>query len=238
MLGPWRNVRRGVVACATAVVLLLAVAPRAYAQTEDGADADASRDWVETFAASIRLLILEHGVRMAAEPKTRRELGGAFWGAYTRSVRWPRHWSDGDGWKVNYVGHPVHGAAAGWLWLEHAPARQRGTSAYVKSRLQAAAFAGVYSLQFEMGPISEASIGNVGLRPHTVGWTDLVATPVGAFGVMLLEDAADRYVLAWIDRRTSNRVVRAIARMTLNPGRGMANLSQGRAPWARTAESR
>ena len=163
MVGIGRLSRFGVVACVIATVLLLAVGPReAHAQAGEARDdADSSRDWAETFAASIRLLMLEHGVRMAAETKTRRELGGAFWGDYTRSVRWPRQWSDGDGWQVNYVGHPVHGAAAGWLWLEHAPARQPGASSYVKSRLQAAAFAGVYSLQFEMGPISEASIGNV-----------------------------------------------------------------------------
>jgi hypothetical protein len=74
----------------------------------------------------------------------------------------------------------------------------------------------------------------VGRLPHTAGWTDLVVTPAGAFGVIVAEDLVDRYVLPWIERRVSNKAVRAIARMTLNPGRGTANVSQNRLPWARS----
>lgn len=225
--------RRAITTAILLSVLLTMASSPAGAQTGDSSRVpEGERDWSATLGASLRLLMLEHGVRVAAESKTRRGLGGPFWSDYAQSVRLPRQWSDGDGWKVNYVGHPVHGAAAGWLWLEHGPPPATGPGPYLTSRVQAAAFAGLYSLQFEIGPISEASIGNVGMRPETTGWTDFVMTPVGAFGVMLLEDAIDRSLLAWIERRTSNRFVRAVTRMTLNPGRGMANLSQGRAPWA------
>ena len=48
----------------------------------------------------------------------------------------------------------------------------------------------MYSFQFEFGPLSEASIGNVGLRPNTTGWVDHVITPVGALGFMVAEDAS------------------------------------------------
>lgn len=44
-------------------------------------------------------------------------------------------------------------------------------------------------VQFEFGPFSEASIGNVGLRPNTTGWVDHVVTPAGALGIMIAEDA-------------------------------------------------
>ena len=56
-------------------------------------------------------------------------------------------------------------------------------------------FSAAYSLQFEIGPLSEASIGNVGMRPETTGWVDHVITPMGAFGLIVVEDALDRYAV-------------------------------------------
>lgn len=38
---------------------------------------------------------------------------------------------DGDGWLVNYVGHPGHGAAAGFIWAQNdpgSPAHEAGFS--------------------------------------------------------------------------------------------------------------
>lgn len=81
----------------------------------------------------------------------------------------------------------------------------------------------MYSVQFELGPFSEASIGNVGLRPNTTGWVDHVVTPAGALGIMVAEDALDRYlIVVRIESWTENRVVRAIARMVFNPGRTLS----------------
>jgi hypothetical protein len=227
--------RRSVVGAVVIVFFLVTRAEVVLADSSasSGGVRDLTRDWAATLSASLRLLVLEHGVRLATESKTRQALAGSFLGDYTRSVRWPRQWSDGDGWQVNYVGHPVHGAAAVWLWLEHAPPRAKGLRPYMTSRATAAMFAGLYSLQFEMGPLSEASVGNIGLRPETIGWADHVVTPIGAFGVMLLEDVLDRSVLPWVERKTSNPIVRALARMALNPGKGVAHLSQGRAPWTK-----
>jgi hypothetical protein len=64
---------------------------------------------------SLRLLVVEHSVRVALQPKTRSGLEGPFWRDYPRSVRVPRSWEDADIWLVNYIGHPLHGAAAGRL---------------------------------------------------------------------------------------------------------------------------
>ena len=88
-------------------------------------------------------------------------------------------------------------------------------------------------MQFEFGPLSEASIGNVGLRPNTTGWVDHVVTPAGALGFMVAEDALDRYLILRIESWTGNRLLRALARMALNPSRTLSNTAQGRAPWAR-----
>lgn len=187
-------------------------------------------------ADSFKLAMLEHGIRVAFQPKTRRELGGPFWSDYRRSVRAPTSWEDTDSWLVNYIGHPIHGAAAGLLWADHAA--DAGVefgldSRYWSSRGRAAAFSAAYSFQFEIGPLSEASIGNVGLRPQTTGWVDYVVTPAGAFGLMVAEDALDKYLIEWIERHTANRVARAVVRMVFNPSRLLANLAQGRTPWYR-----
>lgn len=195
--------------------------------------------WKGAIADSLRLLMIEHSTRVAFQTKTRRELGGPFFRDYARSVRIPDTWEDGDSWAVNYVGHPIHGAAAGFIWLDHEDGahdpRLGFSGKYWASRARATAWAAGYSLQFEFGPLSEASIGNVGLRPGTTGWVDHVVTPVGALGFMVAEDAVDRYLVLKIESWTGNRLLRALSRMALNPSRTMSNAAQGRSPWFRAA---
>lgn len=187
-------------------------------------------------AGSLKLLMVEHATRIAFQEKTRGELDGPFWPDYRRSVRLPRQWEDTDAWWVNYIGHPIHGAAAGYIWLDNdpnAPSRIGWNKRYWATRGQATAWAAVYSLQFEWGPLSEASIGNVGMRPETTGWVDHIVTPIGAFGLIVAEDALDRYVVEWIESHTTKRFVRASVRLVLNPGRALSNGSSGRWPWHR-----
>jgi hypothetical protein len=50
----------------------------------------------------------------------------------------------------------------------------------------------VCSTEFELGPIGEASIGNVGKRPPTMAVVDLVVTPIGGFASIVLEDYIDK----------------------------------------------
>ena len=222
------------VASALCCVALLVLTPRELsAQTSSTEQSPLGG----AFAASLRLLALEHSGRIVFQEKTRRELPGNFIADYRRSVKVPQTWHDGDGWFVNYVGHPIHGAAAGRTWLVHHPDQdvELGLSKkYWASRAWAAQWAGLYSLQFEFGPLSEASIGNVGLRPNTTGWVDHVVTPVGALGIIVAEDALDQHLVKLIERHTSNRFLRAGARILLNPSRSLANVADGRVPWFRT----
>jgi hypothetical protein len=137
---------------------------------------------------------------------------------------------------VNYIGHPIHGAAAGYIWLDHDPGAPTEISLsrhYWATRGQAAAWIGTYSLQFEFGPLSEASIGNVGMRPNTTGWVDHVVTPVGAYGLIVGEDLLDRFFVKWVEARTTNRVWRVSLRMIFNPARTLSNTANGRLPWFR-----
>lgn len=190
-----------------------------------------------TFVDSLKLLTIEHGLRISFQQKTRDALlEGNFWDDYRRSLRVPRHWEDGDSWWVNYIGHPLHGAAAGYVWLDHAGERHPDISlarSYWASRAQAAAWAAVYGVQFEFGPLSETSIGNVGMRAETTGWVDHAVTPAGAFALMVGEDALDRFFVRWVESHTPNRFFRAALRMTLNPSRTFSNAATGHLPWYR-----
>src|SRR5689334_4490275 len=111
---------------ATVMVLLLMCSlvagpgvGRSYAQ--NASPRPTSVDKTGVFVDSMALLAIEHGIRLALQPGTRDQLHGNFWRDYRRSVHMPEHWEDTDPWPVNYVGHPIHGAAAGYLWLEHDP---------------------------------------------------------------------------------------------------------------------
>jgi hypothetical protein len=193
-------------------------------------------DVIGAFVGSLKLLMFEHGIRITFQDKTRRELEGPFWLDYKRSVRIPPHWEDTDAWWVNYIGHPIQGAAAGYIWLDHdrnAPLEISSNRRYWTTRGQAAAWAAGYSLQFEYGPLSEASIGNVGLNPATNGWVDHVVTPIGAFGLIVAEDALDRYFVKWAEARTTNPVYRFAFRIVFNPARTLSNTASGRWPWHR-----
>ena len=163
---------------------------------------------------SIRLLSMQHAVRVGLSSKTRSELGGPFLKDYGSSIRMPRTWGDGDGWVINYLGHPSQGAASGWVWLQNEPGAERqklGRSRrYWSSRGRALAWSAIYSTQFEIGPYSEASIGNVGLRPETTGWTDYVSTPIGGLAMIVAEDAIDQHLVTWLERHTNNEPLRAI----------------------------
>ena len=229
-----------------AVLTLLGVPASSHAQEapttpvielpRSSVPAHVKRDVVGALVDSFKLVMLEHATRVAFQEKTRAELTGPFWSDYFRSVKVPQQWDDTDSSLVNYVGHPVHGAAAGIIWLDHSD-RDRASSmfspGYLASRGRAAAFTAVYSLQFEIGPLSEASIGNVGMRPETTGWVDYVVTPVGAFGLMVGEDVLDRYFVRWAETRIRNRVFRATLRLMFGPSRFLANTAEGRLPWYR-----
>jgi hypothetical protein len=215
---------------------VVAAAQVPEAQTQDAPALTRGADVPGALVDSLKIVLIEHGIRLAFQEKTRRELKGPFWSDYVHSIKIPHQWEDTDKWWVNYIGHPIHGAAAGYVWLAHDPGAPADISlgrSYWVSRSRALAWAAGYSLQFEVGPLSEASIGNVGLRAETTGWVDHVVTPVGAFGLIIAEDALDRYFVRWVERRTPNRVFRAVLRLVFNPGRTMSNSATGRLPWYR-----
>lgn len=192
--------------------------------------------WGPALQQSYRFLVLETGFRVAFQEKTRRELGGPFFRDYGDSIAGLHGWGDGDSVLTNYVGHPMQGAISGYIQIQNHPvARQQEFGAseiYWRSRLNAMLWSAAYSTSFELGPLSEASIGNVGMRRGTSGYVDHVITPTGGFGMIIGEDAVDRYLIRkWEDSKSDNW--RRFLRVAFNPSRSLANVMRGKMPWFR-----
>ncbi|MBI5282599.1 MAG: hypothetical protein HY858_13020 [Candidatus Solibacter usitatus] len=194
-------------------------------------------DWGALARQGGFFLNLQHAFRLATEPGTREGLKGPFIKGWLDSASNLNGWADGDPFYVNYVGHPMQGAAAGFIWAQNDRSYRRAefgkNPVYWKARARAAAFAAAYSMQFEIGPVSEASIGKIQSTPPQQGYVDHVITPVVGAGWMLVEDALDQYVIKRIERAVSNPVVRLMARGWLNPSRSFANMMRLQAPWTR-----
>jgi hypothetical protein len=192
--------------------------------------------WASAIKQSNLFLGIQHSFRMATENGSRKQLRGPFLRDYFQSVGGVRGWGDGDPFIVNYVGHPFQGAVAGYIQIQNDPRFRRSefnSEAYWESRLRAMVFAADYSTQFELGPVSEASLGNLGKNRFGAGAVDLVMTPLGGFGVILAEDFLDKHVVRAIERRTAQPILRILVRGFLNPNRSFANMMRGKLPWYR-----
>jgi hypothetical protein len=192
--------------------------------------------WKSLFNQSLRIILFEHAYRYATEPATRNP-GRPFFQGYIDSVGALHGWADGDPFYVNYVGHPMQGAVSGFLWTLNDTRYRRvefgRNPEYWKSRLRAGAFAWAYSEQMEIGPISEASIGNIQALFPQQGFVDHVVTPAIGLGWLIAEDALDQYLVRFVERKTQNRFVRVLVRGGANPTRSFANVISGQWPWAR-----
>jgi hypothetical protein len=164
-------------------------------------------------------------------------------------------WGDGDNFIVNDVGHPLEGAVFADSFINNSPRSQIAfgkTSRYWTSRLKAMSWATVWSVQLEMGPISETSFGNQGgfnyvpdcgvslsclnnpkyPKPVTdnTGWTDFVVTPIFGTVVVIGEDIAERYLVVPLAIRhpiLGGRVLRS----AIEPTRSFSAIFAGKFPW-------
>jgi hypothetical protein len=194
-------------------------------------------DWAGLVQSSSRFVALEHGFRLLTEPGTRSGLKGRLLANYANAVSSLHGWADGDEFYVNYVGHPMQGSVAAFLWTHNDRSYRdvhfSRNPLYWKGRLRAAAFAWAYSTQFEIGPLSEASLGGIQSVYPQQGLVDHIITPSLGMAWMIGEDSIDRYLIRRVEARTSNRWVRRLVRSGLNPARSLANFLGGHAPWYR-----
>lgn len=191
--------------------------------------------WRPAITQSLMFLAIQHGYAFT-QPKTREALKGKFWKDYVASVKSLSRWDDGGRFFTNYIAHPMQGAFTGYIYVQNDPQgrkQQFGASgAYWRSRLKAMAWSAAWSTQFEIGPISQASIGNVGLKGKQT-WGDIVVTPTVGTAMLVSEDAIDRFITKRIERGTDNFYVLILARMLLSPTRTVANLFRFKTPWYR-----
>lgn len=192
--------------------------------------------WEQLSKSSFRFLAIMHGFRWLTEAGT-RSAGAGLGSQYVRSIGNLHGWADGDPFYVNYVGHPMQGSVVARIFQMNDPLYRRvefGKSpTYWKSRLRAAAFSWAFSEQFEIGPISEASIGHVQQRFPQQGFVDHVVTPTVGLGWTIAEDMLDRYVIKAVEARTRNSWTRLLVRSGLNPARSFAAVMDGKLPWYR-----
>ncbi len=204
-------------------------ADKPIAETERGFN------WGAAIEQSLLFLAVQHGYALT-QPKTRSALKGNFFGDYVKSVKSLHGWGDGGRFFTNYIAHPMQGAFTGYIQIHNDPKgkRQRfgNSSDYWKSRMKALGWSALWSTQFEIGPISQASIGNVGLSGKQT-WVDIVITPTVGTAMLITEDALDRFVIERLERRTDNYYLMVFSRMLLNPTRTMANLIRFKLPWYR-----
>jgi hypothetical protein len=247
MLKAYRHVRITHLTVCAAVLMARALA--AEEKTSDPNDASSKSvtpqsaapadkvTWRPLIRQSLYFLGIQHAFRVATEPGTRNGARGSYFRGYARAVGNMHGWADGDPFYVNYVGHPVQGGVTNWLWVQNDPRYAKvefgKNRDYWRSRLRATAFSWAYSTQFEIGPLSEASIGQIQARFPQQGFVDHVVTPALGLGWMLAEDALDKYVIKRIEAHTRNNWVRLLVRGGLNPTRSAANALRGEAPWRR-----
>jgi hypothetical protein len=200
-------------------------------------------------------LVMEHSVRIAKEPKTRDQLSGPFFQGWLNTVSMYRfdRWDDDDKFVTSYLGHPTQGAivaAIFWQNNDHVRFSDQNfhSAAYRKALLQAFAFVTIDAVQWKLGPLSEASIGHVGLplqwwdrdckalnircEPRT-GMNDLVLNEVGGTAMTIGFQWLDKHVQKPIEMRVQNRALIDTTRILTNPPQSVANIVRFRAPWFR-----
>src|ERR1035437_7039159 len=75
-------------------------------------------DWSSLLVQSLGFLAVEHSFRWVTEEGTRHP-HRSFFDGYIDSLNSLHGWGDGDPFYVGYVGHPMEGAIAGYLFVQN-----------------------------------------------------------------------------------------------------------------------
>jgi hypothetical protein len=181
-----------------------------------------------------------------------------YWRDYKQSLSTWVHsgWNDGDPNMYGYVGHPIQGVAASYIYIQNDPKSEKlefsKTKAYWRSRLKATLWNALYSTQWNIGPLSEMTVEKYGTHqrppwnkngswPCTkycytgVGQIDLVMTPVAGFGWLVGEDILDKFVTRRVEGATRSRLLIDTTRCALDPIRAGTNILHAKRPWYRAS---
>jgi hypothetical protein len=218
----------------TGEVLLPSVdtAPRGWSGPMEATD-DSFR-WKPALGSTL-LVILTQNLANLTSSRFHDELEGPFLNDWFTSAAalFDSNWDDGNRFQTNYIAHPIGGAIyannAGTNDPKYA-ALLPGDPGYGTGVLRSLAFAAAASLMYEIGPLSEASVGNLGMEdPDKQGWVDPVMTPILGAGWMVLEAVVYQQLL----RRVKDRATYTILHIFLNPSRTISNTFNVRHPCPR-----
>jgi hypothetical protein len=236
--------RRGKVCCIFAVLLTLFLPIRCPAA--DAGESTPSRaengenkiQWDSLLGHSMTFLAVQHGFRWAKEKYTRdATLHGPYFRGVGSSIEHLHGWGDGDEFLTNYVGHPMEGAVAGYIFSHNDPKYRQEefgkNREYWRGKTRAFAFSALYSLQFEIGPISEATVGKIQAYWPQHGLVDWAITPSIGLAWTLAEDSLDKYAVKNLESKIQSPHLRALIRSVSNPARSFANMMMLRYPWHR-----
>ena len=219
------------------------VAQEKIQENVDASDLEPVRDvpvhWRKAFLESGLFIVLMNGKRAALEPWTQAGMKGPFFKDYWRSIKgslkWK--WKDGDDFVINYIRHPAEGATFAFIRQQNDPnsidpASCGFSKKYFKQTFKTVIFSAIGSTLFEIGPVSEASIGNVGYFKES-GLVDFFVTPTVGVGFMIGQDLLENYVVKKLERKIHNKIFSATLRVALNPSGSLANAVAFKKPWYR-----
>jgi hypothetical protein len=174
------------------------------------------------WSAVVGQSLLAQGLFLAfrfTEEKTRVELKGPFfrdWLDSIKALEWK--WDDGGKFFTNYIAHTWQGAMYANIFAYNNAHSQRvrlgWNRDYWNAKHKQFLFSTVSSFLSELGPLSEASLGNVGInRPGAQRMVDYVVTPVvGTYGWSVAEDGIDVLAERLMDNHKYwGRLVRSLA---------------------------
>lgn len=191
--------------------------------------------WERAIGQSIVMQLLQHTFSVTTQEKTSRALKGPFFSDYINSVKGLHGWDDGNRFFTNYIAHPMQGATTGFIFIQNHERAKRQKFAESKKywidRLKTLAWSAVWSTNWELGPVSQASIGNLGLNGKGMAYVDLVITPTVGTAWAITEEALDRFIIRHQEGR--GKAAKILMRMLLNPMRSMANILRLKHPWYR-----
>jgi len=194
---------------------------------------DGGIDWRPVLSESLLFLTAQHLARFT-EDRTASRLGGPFVNDWFDSVRSLNRFSDGGKITTNWVAHPMMGSVTTHILGQNDPeylANKIGSgNGYWRAKGKQFLFATAYSIQFEIGPLSESSLGNIHQASIDLWLTSTLGT-VWSVG----EDLAAQSVIRPL--RAKHPIWANTLTVLLNPTRAFANVMAFKRPWACEAAS-
>ena len=209
--------------------------------------------WVRVIGSSMLFLSMQHSGNLAMDSDAQQHfLNCDFWYDYELTLHRYSYnrWNDGDPFGVDYIGHPIMGAITNSIYEQNDPKQRalvfENTHRYWMGRLRAMAYSAVYSAQWKVGPVSESSMGKIGIKTYyspklgrytnETGMVDFFVTPFGGMAWNIGEDYVDKIWFRRITHNVHNPWVLLVSSL-MEPCRSGANILRFRAPWYRDRDN-